>query len=58
MLQYTPYPILERSINFAKENKLKLGLVSQKEITNVIIDRLGWISDNKSSDLNNEVKSG
>lgn len=60
--QISPLANTEEIFASLKEKKIKIGLDTgfPKEITNVIIDRLGWISDNKIDTVisSNEVKAG
>ncbi len=60
--QISPSPGTEEIFASLKEQQIKIGLDTgfPKEITNVIIDRLGWISDNKIDTVisSNEVKAG
>lgn len=61
-LEITPLPHTEEVFALLKEKQIKIGLDTgfSKEITDVIIDRLGWIKDGKADSVisSNEVKAG
>ncbi len=58
----TPLPHVEEVFALLKEKQIKIGLDTgfSKEITDTIIDRLGWIKDKKVDMVisSNEVKAG
>lgn len=60
--EISPLPHTEEVFASLKEKKIKIGLDTgfPKEITDIIIDRLGWISDNIIDTVisSNEVKAG
>lgn len=57
-----PLPHCEEVFALLKEKQIKIGLDTgfSKEITNIIIDRLGWLRDKKIDMVisSNEVKAG
>lgn len=60
--QITPLPNAEEIFAALKEKEIKIGLNTgfSKDITDIIIDRLGWIKDNKIDYVisSSEVKAG
>lgn len=58
----TPLPNVEEVFASLKEKQIKIGLDTgfSKEITDIIIDRLGWVKDKKVDCVisSNEVKAG
>lgn len=60
--EITPLPNVEEVFASLKEKQIKIGLDTgfSKEITDIIIDRLGWIKDQKIDVVisSNEVKAG
>lgn len=60
--EITPLPNVEEVFASLKEKQIKIGLDTgfSKEITDIIIDRLGWMKDKKIDFVisSNEVKAG